>query len=129
MNTESIPADPVPGLLEALGHPFVDVRLEAIGAIGRLGPLATDAIPALIRLLDDPDGLLRRTRPRVPSVSAARTPSRPCAPIYLTRIATSAVRRPGRWGDWVKPRAPPSPNWDKPCETPTRAPPPEPPKR
>lgn len=105
MSTESLPSDPVPGLLEALTHPFMDVRLEAIGALGRLGPLATDAIPALVRLLDDPDGLLRRSAARaigqcgaeaVPALSAALSHS----DRHVRRQATWAL---GRLGEKARP--------------------------
>jgi HEAT repeat protein len=43
-------------LLEAIGDEDESVRRAAVGALGRLGPAARDAVPALISTLRD-DGL------------------------------------------------------------------------
>ena len=42
-------------LVEALAHPRPDVRATAADAIGHIGPVASDAVPVLIRLLKDQD--------------------------------------------------------------------------
>jgi HEAT repeat protein len=47
----------VPELLAALGDPHR--RLIAIDVLGSLGAAAKDAVPALVRLLDDPDATIR----------------------------------------------------------------------
>jgi len=45
--------DPVPELIAALTSRQMEARLDAVRSIGRLGPLARDAMPLLIPLIDD----------------------------------------------------------------------------
>lgn len=63
MNAAMIVARPSPGavplLIEKLGHERVDVRAHAARMLGRIGPEARDALPALLTLLanSDPRGI------------------------------------------------------------------------
>jgi len=51
--------DPLPALLRALKSRATPERLQAAKTLGRLGWLARDAIPALVRALDDADPKVR----------------------------------------------------------------------
>ncbi|MEX2176973.1 MAG: HEAT repeat domain-containing protein [Pirellulaceae bacterium] len=54
----------VPQLIEALGSPQADSRLQAIQVLARMGSDAKQAVPDLIRLLDDPDERIRKAATR-----------------------------------------------------------------
>ncbi len=49
----------MPELIEALGDPYDDVRLNAAEALGKIGPAAKQAVPALIETLGDPEHNVR----------------------------------------------------------------------
>lgn len=51
--------DPLPDLMTNTRHKSPLVRLNAIKALGKLGWLAKDALPALAKSLHDPDGKVR----------------------------------------------------------------------
>jgi HEAT repeat protein len=53
-----VPALPV--LIELLGDSDLDVRIQAVSSLGRLGAVAQPAAPALVKGLDDPSVRLRR---------------------------------------------------------------------
>ena len=48
-------ARPLGDWIEALGHTDAQIRVEALGAIGKLGPEAEEAVPAMIEALGDAD--------------------------------------------------------------------------
>src|SRR3954451_24871524 len=54
---------PLPELVKPLKHPAPAVRLDAAAALGRLGPKAGPAVPALAEALSDEDLYVRRLVP------------------------------------------------------------------
>jgi len=54
----------VPFLIEAIGEDDVRLRVRGARILGRMGPDAASALPALRKLLDDPDDEARREAAR-----------------------------------------------------------------
>lgn len=54
----SLAKDLVPDLLQTLEEDDWDTRWAAVDAIGAIGPAACDAVPALVRLLRHPSGVV-----------------------------------------------------------------------
>ncbi len=52
-------SDPVPELVRELSDPILEHRLQTVRTLGRLGPLASDALPTLVILLEDDQDVLR----------------------------------------------------------------------
>jgi hypothetical protein len=67
----------VEGLIGLLGHERVELRWDAAKRLGRLGSVAAAAVPKLKALLNDRDGLVRKTASEALALIERPTPAAP----------------------------------------------------
>lgn len=85
-------ARPLNTLLLCLRHHDLEVRIAAIRALAEIGPAATDAVPALTRLIKDPDEKVGLNAAQ--ALGAMKRSATPAVPALLNALrgGTAAMR-------------------------------------